>query len=325
MNNQLQTKYQLSILSVLGVVSVLGISPFVVIRFLQGNIFGALIDLSLVLGIITLVTYARRTNKPRLASAITAIFINGGVAVIIAHNGVDSFLWIYPVFAATFFLARPIEALCISLITGGFLTTLPDIFDTISLSAYIMTSTMLSLSAFVYASYGQKQLRLMESLNTIDPLTGAFNRRALDSDMAAALSNSERNGTQYLLAILDLDHFKAVNDKYGHAVGDLLLKKLVTITKAHTRKHDRLYRFGGEEFVLLIPEISHEQQHAFIQKLQTVITNELKTPDGEKVTVSFGAAAWVAETTMDTWLKRADDALYLAKKRGRDCAVFSDT
>lgn len=324
MNNQLQTKYQLSILTVLGVVAVLGISPFVVIRFMQDNIAGAIIDLALVLGIITLVTYARRTNKPRLASAITAVFINAGVAAIIVNNGADSFLWIYPVFAATFFLARPIEALCISLVTGGFLATLPDIFDTISMDSYIMTSAMLSMSAFVYASYGQRQLRLMETLNTIDPLTGAFNRRALDSDMAAALSNAERHGTQQLLAILDLDHFKDVNDKYGHAVGDQVLKSLVTITTAHIRKHDRFYRFGGEEFVLLIPEISYEQQHAFIQKLKTVIQNELKTPDGKKVTVSLGAAPWVANTTMDTWLKRADDALYLAKEGGRDRAVFCD-
>lgn len=324
MINQLQAKYQLSILSVLGVVSVLGIFPFVVIRYLEGNTAGVIIDLVLMLGIITFVSYARYSNKPRVASVITAVFINSGVAAIIANNGVDSFLWIYPVFAATFFLAKPIEALCISFVTGFFLTTLPGIFDTFSLNSYIMTSIMLSLSALVYASYGQKQLRLLETLNTVDPLTGAFNRRALNSDLEAALSNAKRNGTEQLLAILDLDHFKAVNDKHGHAAGDKVLKLLVTITMANIRKHDQLYRFGGEEFVLLIPDINPQQQLAFIQKLRSIIKNQLKTPDGEKVTVSFGAAAWVPGTTMDTWLKRADDALYLAKAGGRDRAVFSN-
>jgi diguanylate cyclase (GGDEF)-like protein len=84
-----------------------------------------------------------------------------------------------------------------------------------------------------------------------------------------------------------------------------------------------LYRFGGEEFVLLIQGLD-EQQHAFIDNLRKAIKKELQTPDGKDVTVSFGVAPWVAGTTADTWLQRADEALYLAKAGGRDQAVFSN-
>lgn len=324
MSNQLQDKYQLSLLLVLGIISALGISPFVAIRFLEGNILAAFIDLALVLGILSLVFYAHRTGKPRIPSMIVAVFINGGVAAVIAANGLDSILWIYPVCAATFFLARPIEAFCISSVTGVFLATLPNIFDTIPLASYAMTSLILALTAFVYGSYGRKQLSLMETLNTTDPLTGALNRRALTADIQAALANAERNAVQQLLVMFDLDHFKSVNDKYGHAAGDQSLKKLVELINANIRKYDRLYRFGGEEFVLLIPEVNLEQQQAFIQNLRKVIKSELRTPDGEEITVSFGAAAWLPGTTADTWLKRADDALYQAKMDGRDRAVFYD-
>ncbi|WP_137223770.1 GGDEF domain-containing protein [Shewanella sp. MEBiC00475] len=323
MINQLQEKYQLSLLLLLSAVAVLGIFPFVVIRYLAGNIVAAIIDMMLILGIISLVAYAYYSKKIRILSAVIAVFINTGVVIIVIANGIDSFLWIYPVFASTFILVKPVEAFCINVVAGISFVELSDVFNTISEESFIVTTSMLSLSAFVYASHGLKQFHLLETLNTVDALTGAFNRRAMRSDMTAAISNAERNGIKHLLAILDLDYFKMVNDKYGHAVGDKVLQDFVTIATSHIRKYDRLYRFGGEEFVLLIPEVS-DQPDVFINNLRTTIKKELTTPDGKEITVSFGVASWVPGTTADTWLQRADEALYLAKAKGRDCAVFSN-
>ncbi|MDC2887996.1 GGDEF domain-containing protein [Psychrosphaera algicola] len=229
----------------------------------------------------------------------------------------------YPVFASTFILLKPIEAFGANIVAGASLVALSDIFTVISLESYIVTILMLTISAFVYSNHSLKQFKLLEELNTIDPLTGAFNRRALTTDLDAALSSSERNGSSQLLAILDVDYFKKVNDKHGHAAGDQVLKDFVSITKAHIRKYDRLYRFGGEEFVLLISGMDNHQ-HRFIDNLRTAIKNELKTPDGKEITVSFGVAPWVLGTTADSWLNSADKALYQAKENGRDCAVFSD-
>ncbi|AZG71309.1 GGDEF domain-containing protein [Shewanella livingstonensis] len=324
MINQLQEKYQLSLLLLLSVVAVLGISPFVVIRYLAGNFTAAIIDITLILGIITLVGYAYYAKKIRRVSAVIAIFINAGVVTIVIANGIDSFLWIYPVFASTFVLVKPIEALGINAVAGVTIVKFSNIFTTISEDSFIVTNLMLSLCVFVYASHSAKQFRLLEDLNTTDPLTGAFNRRAMSSDMQAALINAEHDGIKQWLAILDLDYFKRVNDKFGHAVGDQILKDFVAITTSHIGKYDRLYRFGGEEFVLLIPESSNQQQ-MFFDSLRTAIKKELKNPDGEAITVSFGVADWVPNTTADTWLQRADEALYLAKDRGRDCVVFSDS
>lgn len=323
MINQLQEKYQLSLLLLLGSVAVMGVFPFVVIRFLDGNYIAAIIDMTLILGITSLVSYAHRSKKIRMVSAIIAIFINAGATVIAVANGIDSFLWVYPVLASTFVLVKPIEALCINAMTVLSLVAVADIFDIISLSSYLITTLMLSMCVFVYARHGAKQFSLLEKLNTVDALTGAFNRRALSSDIAAALANAERNGTKQLLAILDFDHFKTVNDKFGHAVGDKVLKDFVRIITANIRKSDRLYRFGGEEFILLITQVN-EQPHDFIDHLRVTIKSELKTPDGEAVTVSFGVAPWLSETTADTWLQRADEALYRAKANGRDCVFFSE-
>ncbi|MBB1476830.1 GGDEF domain-containing protein [Shewanella sp. SG41-3] len=322
MINQLQQKYQLSLFLLLGTVAIMGVFPFVVIRYLDGNFIAASIDITLILGIVALVAYAYFSKKIRIVSAIAAVFINTGVVAIVIANGIDSFLWVYPVFASTFILVRPLEALCINFVAGVAMVALSDIFNTISLNSFVITILMLSMSAFIHASHGVKQFLLLKKLNTIDELTGAFNRRAMSSDIKAALSNAENNGIEQLLAILDLDYFKTVNDKFGHAVGDQVLKDFVTITTSHIGKYDRLYRFGGEEFVLLIPNMS--DQHVFIDNLKTAIKQELKTPDGKEITVSFGVAPWVPGTTADTWLQRADEALYLAKGQGRDCAVFSN-
>ncbi|WP_041522743.1 GGDEF domain-containing protein [Gilvimarinus agarilyticus] len=322
MINQLQEKYQLSLLWLLSAVAIVGIFPFAVIRYFEGNLTAAIIDISLVLGILVLVAYAHQSRNIRALSAILAVFINIGVVAIAQANGIDSFLWVYPVFSSTFILVRPTEALGINVVAGVALASSSDIFTTVSVESYVVTILMLSLSTFVYASHSEKQFRLLDALNTIDSLTGAFNRRAMSADIKAALSNAERNGTQPLLAILDLDYFKAVNDKYGHAIGDEVLKNFAAITTSNIRQYDRLYRFGGEEFVLLIPQI-HDQHHTFINNLRSSIKQALKTPDGEEITVSLGVAPWTPGTTEHSWLKRADEALYKAKAEGRDRAIFS--
>jgi diguanylate cyclase (GGDEF)-like protein len=323
MINQLQQRYQLSLLLLLGTLAVLGVFPFAVMRYLDGNLTASIIDMALVLGLITLVSYAYYSKKIRLVSAILAIFINGGVVIIVITNGINSFLWVYPVFASTFILVKPIEAFCINVVAGISLVAMADIFNIISMDSFIVTILILSISAFIYANHSLKQFRLLETLNTVDALTGAFNRRAMSTDIQAALSNAERNGIKQFLAILDLDYFKSVNDKYGHAVGDQVLKEFVKITTSHIRQYDRLYRFGGEEFVLLIPVVE-EQQQTFIDNLRRVIKKNLTTPNGEEITVSFGVAPWIPGTTMDTWLQRADEALYQAKEKGRDCVVFNN-
>jgi diguanylate cyclase (GGDEF)-like protein len=324
MINQLQEKYQLSLLLLLGAFTVFGIFPFVVIRYLAGNFTAAIADISIIIGIIALVSYAYYSKKVRILSAIIAIFVNICVVTIIIAHGVNGFLWVYPVFASTFILLKPKEAFGVNLVAGASIVALSDIFTVISLNSYIVTTLLLTISAFIYSNHSLKQYRLLETLNTIDALTGAFNRRALSSDIEAALSNAERNDTVQLLAMLDLDYFKKVNDKYGHAVGDQVLKDFVTITTANIRKYDRVYRYGGEEFVLLISGMN-DQQHSFFNNLRAAIKKELQTPDGNEITVSFGVAAWTPETTTtDTWLKRADKALYQAKAQGRDCAIFSN-
>ena len=112
MINQLQEKYQLSLLLLLGSLAIAGVFPFVFIRFFEGNMAAALIDVVMITGMASAVAYAHYSKNIRAVCLGLAIFINTGVVAVAIANGFNSFLWVYPVFASTFFLVRPVEACC---------------------------------------------------------------------------------------------------------------------------------------------------------------------------------------------------------------------
>jgi diguanylate cyclase (GGDEF)-like protein len=123
------------------------------------------------------------------------------------------------------------------------------------------------------------------------------------------------------LALLDLDHFKRVNDRHGHEAGDQLLRRFVDLVRRSTRATDRLFRFGGEEFVLLMEHTDEIGALRAFGNLQRHIHEELRA-GGEPVTVSMGAAVLRHGENRDAWFARADAALYRAKQDGRDRLVL---
>ncbi|MDR9426256.1 MAG: GGDEF domain-containing protein, partial [Marinobacter sp.] len=169
----------------------------------------------------------------------------------------------------------------------------------------------------------RSQRRRLEHLATIDPLTGVKNRRSMDQELVMAAAKAERIGTSYALVLLDLDYFKKINDEYGHVAGDYILTDLVELIESHTRKYDQLFRFGGEEFVLLLPDVQGADLNRVMTNLQQLLRRRLKSPGGP-VTISYGVASLQDGESMEHWLTRADDALYQAKEGGRDRIVFAD-
>lgn len=147
-----------------------------------------------------------------------------------------------------------------------------------------------------------------------DPLTGLQNRRGL----ALALNNAATLKKAFAVLALDIDHFKHVNDTYGHDMGDLVLKELAVIMRNNSRPNDLLCRNGGEEFVVLLPE-TDEQAAAFIaERLRNEVQNT-DMPHGERITVSLGVSHWPSgHTEIDEVMKQADQALYGAKRAGRN-------
>ena len=153
-------------------------------------------------------------------------------------------------------------------------------------------------------------------LATTDPLTQALNRRAFEERAGQALQRSQRQNLPLCLAMLDLDHFKQVNDRHGHTTGDAVLREFSLLCRQQARSTDLFARFGGEEFVLLLPDSALDATAQGLERLRTSLAaSDLQ---GLHISVSIGLAEWRPGEALEQLLQRADTALYSAKAAGRD-------
>ncbi|MCE9657359.1 MAG: GGDEF domain-containing protein [Burkholderiales bacterium] len=157
-----------------------------------------------------------------------------------------------------------------------------------------------------------------------DGLTGLLNRRTMEEMLVAQVQRSRRTGEPFTVLMLDLDHFKAINDRHGHAAGDRALKHAAAALKAELREVDALGRFGGEEFLVLMPGATAEAARPVAERLRNALNTGAPRIDGAALflSASIGVAEWLEPAEEPSrLLMRADAALYRAKLRGRDCVV----
>lgn len=154
----------------------------------------------------------------------------------------------------------------------------------------------------------------------IDPLTGAHNRSSMDEILEREVELAHRHQSALSLVIFDLDHFKQINDNYGHTTGDLVLRECVECCTQALRGTDMLFRFGGEEFVVALPGVNADGAALAAERLRSIVEKHVfNSRQGTvPVTISIGTASLTAHDSMKTIFERADKALYLAKSSGRN-------
>jgi diguanylate cyclase (GGDEF)-like protein len=157
----------------------------------------------------------------------------------------------------------------------------------------------------------------IERLATIDKLTQAYNRAKFDEIIEREMERSKRHSRPLSLLMFDIDHFKDVNDAYGHVAGDYVLKTIAEIVRKNMRKIDYFVRWGGEEFMIIASETDLETARETAERLRKIIGNYRFDKAGV-VTVSFGITQLKKDDTADTFIKRTDDSLYKAKANGRN-------
>jgi diguanylate cyclase (GGDEF)-like protein/hemerythrin-like metal-binding protein len=169
--------------------------------------------------------------------------------------------------------------------------------------------------------------RILQDLATSDELTGLSNRHRLDTILASEMERSSRYREPLSIIMFDIDNFKHINDTWGHQAGDKVLQQFAEITKKLIREPDNLFRWGGEEFILLAPHTDLHGAIALAEKLRAALEAGMFAGVGS-VTASFGVAEWLRPGNRDSppenredWFKRVDQALYRAKNTGRNRVV----
>ena len=309
---------------ILSAAGAIGVLPFAVKRFMQGEWIAAAIDTVIVLGLVVMGTYVYRTRRVRVASIAISILCAGGVLSTVYVIGPHQVYWAYPALMAIFYLIRPREAILLATVTlVALLPKLVPQADTHAATTIVITIVVTGTFAFAFALITNRQREQLMQLATKDALTGAGNRRALDAKLVELVNVYTRTQSVSSIILIDLDHFKKVNDVYGHAVGDQILKSVTDILNMRIRVTDSLYRIGGEEFVVVLDgQDLHRAAHLAEQLRTLVDANEL-VPD-QSVTISLGVAELKAGESAGDWLHRADEALYRAKNAGRNSTSLSD-
>ena len=196
-------------------------------------------------------------------------------------------------------------------------------------SAFSYVVLALAFNAMLTVLVVARLFAQLQLLSHRDGLTGLLNRRAMQEALDAQMQRGRRSGEAFVLMMLDADHFKAINDQHGHAVGDLVLKHLSTLLHSGMREVDRLARFGGEEFLVLLPGVTLTDAIPVAERLRALVAGTPLADSGMPITVSVSVSIGIAEwggvhEDLSRLLVRADAALYQAKQRGRDRVALAD-
>lgn len=188
-----------------------------------------------------------------------------------------------------------------------------------SIAQRVLEGIRLQLANEALAEQLRRALQLVEQDAATDALTGQPNRRSLDLLMTRQVALAGRNAQPFSLLMLDIDHFKQINDLHGHGVGDAALRAFASRVREHLREGDVCARYGGEEFVVVLPETALPAAREIAERLRCAVADgALLTAPLLSVTVSIGAAEFSPGLTPQQLLNMADEAVYVAKKRGRN-------
>jgi diguanylate cyclase len=306
------------LLLVLSLVAAVSIGGFAILRFANSEWIIGTFDFAVCLGMLLIAYYVYTTQKVTMPSIVLAVTTCMAAIATVQIQGVENINWAYPALVSAFYLLSPKRAILLSLFT--LVLIFPVLLEGLSWLQLISSMTtlfMTCLFGYFFSKGVLQQHQQLSEMATKDPLTGVGNRRALDHKLIELLAAQARKTSPLSLILLDLDHFKKINDEFGHIVGDQILIRISEIIDGRIRATDALYRFGGEEFVIVPLDLDLTQVARLAEQLRILVENhELVT--GKPVTISLGVAQYSNGETSDSWLNRADEALYRAKKSGRN-------
>jgi len=315
--------FQFAMILLFGALAAVVVSGFVVYRYATGYLLGGTVNLAIVVSMLLVLFYAVRSgNTARAGQFFTVVTVLACIAST-AMFGRTGILWGYVVLWVNFLLTSRRFALAANLLLTTVLIIETSLFQSVLEGVtYIITALLVTVFAWIFSGRLAEYQSRLEQLALQDPLTFAGNRRMMKRDLHVAISANRRSGREFTLMLLDLDHFKQINDRHGHEVGDRALREFCDLVREHIRAEDGFYRFGGEEFVLLLPDHDRNSARDVAESLHHRISGKLEYK-GQVLRFSGGIAVLEPDEDWPHWLARADRAMYQAKREGRDRIVMA--
>jgi len=306
-------------------IAMLSIAGFTLYKIMIGDSIIAIVDsLLFILFAFSLrqIIIDQFTLKLKLVSVL---FCSIGVLSIIYIKGnIASTYWIYPLVTGMFFLLASKLAFSINI----FIIIISMIIASLHIPLIILVNLFFSLmlvciSGYIFSLRTEVYHNKLANLVDIDPLTKLNNRHSLNSELANEIALAKNNIHTSSLIILDLDHFKKINDAHGHTVGDTTLVSFASMLKSTVRETDKVYRYGGEEFIIIANNTKLGNAGKLAEHLRIMTEKTIIVENHQPVTVSIGVAEVKKDDTNTSWLHRADYALYKAKNFSRNTVFLA--
>ncbi|WP_376690067.1 GGDEF domain-containing protein [Wenzhouxiangella sp. EGI_FJ10409] len=318
MSERMRADLRLAVVTLFAVSSFCIIGPFALYRFSIGQWLTGLADVVIIAIFCGMALLAWIPRWTKLAANIFATAASLGGLFMVLGLG-NSAMWLFGALVGNFLMAERRLAIAVSVVVIASVALRPTTFSSgTEYFTFIAVATMVSLFSLIFSTRVDNQHRELSRIAARDGLTGALNRRSLDRDLSALAEDFDPADDPHCVVIMDIDNFKELNDVHGHETGDRVLARLTELVQSNTRSSDRFYRYGGEEFVLMLPNTTLDGARTALDKLKGMLAAQLSGPE-RSVTVSFGIAELHPHEPASDWLSRADKALLLAKRSGKDC------
>lgn len=322
MISRLRNNFRLTIITLLGSMTSVVLGSFLVWRLVREEWSIAILDAVVVFTMLAIVRLAWREGGTERAGAWMVVSNSGFAILACLTIGSAASGWVYVALMTNFYLA-PLRVATWSgavLLLSASATLLWRDVGPSHISTLVTWSLVYGFS-LIFARRLRQHSDSLELMASVDPLTRIPNRGMLEADLRHAIATGQ--GGRAGLLVLDIDRFKAVNDTYGHAAGDTVLIHLATLLREELRQGDSVYRFGGEEFVMLLPLVSEEALARAGERIRDAVASRLVGPGGP-ITVAVGGAMLSIERDWQDWFARADASLYLAKRAGGNIVHVAD-
>ncbi len=260
----------------------------------------------------------------RLLFIILVPLLNYSIVVGVYKHGLGGFVWSFPITLGLYFCFYKRTA-----ILAAFITLVVSVFSSYNAMTPAdflrgsITLTMVTLCFTAIFLNFYHQYDLIKDRGRKDPLTNMLNRSGLKEILLTRIDQQTKN-IPPILFYFDLDNFKYINDTFGHSIGDLALINFSKLLKKQVRNTDTVFRLGGEEFLIVVENMTLNEALAVAEKIRMLIEKSNLIENGHVVTSSIGIAVHQQDEEWDLWLNRADNAMYQAKQNGKNQVIVSD-